>query len=244
MHALAAFEAAARLQTFARAADELCVTQSAISHRIRQLEEHFGVRLFVRVHKQVVLTPPGQAFLTEVRESMRRLGDAAARVSDQPAKQLRVTASPALAFAVLIPHLKEYFERSGYVDLEIDTSTPVLDLGDNRFDLALRFGTGNWPGVVAELLVEEKLFALASPAYARSFGAKRTFADLSKATLIHSKAFSWNQWFRSVGNPSLRRRRRGWFSSTPPPPSMLRSTAWGSCWPTGAPPSSRVEPAP
>jgi LysR family glycine cleavage system transcriptional activator len=199
MHALAAFEAAARLQTFAAAAEELCVTQSAISHRIRQLEEHFGVRLFVRVHKQVVLTPPGQAFLTEVRESMRRLGNAAARVSDQPAKKLRVTASPSLAFTVLIPHLKEYFERSGYVDIEIDTSTREHDMGEDRYDLALRFGTGDWPGFTAELLVEERLLALASPAYARGFGSKRSLSDLARATLIHNKALAWGPWFKAVG---------------------------------------------
>lgn len=201
MHALAAFEAAARLQTFARAADELCVTQSAISHRIRQLEDHLGVKLFIRVHKQVVLTPPGQAFLLEVRDTMQRLSVAASRVSDQPGKRLRVTASPALAFTVLIPHLKQYFERSGYVDLEIDTSSRVLDIEQDRFDLALRFGNGNWPGYTSELLVEERVIALASPQYAQEFGRKRGLAELSRATLIHSKAFSWNQWFKAVGYP-------------------------------------------
>jgi len=201
MHALAAFEAAARLQTFARAAEELCVTHSAISHRIRQLEEHLGVKLFVRVQKQMVLTPPGQAFLSEVRESMQRLGQAAARVSEQSARRLRITASPAIAFAVLIPHLKDYFERSGYVDLEIDTSSRVLDLERDRFDLALRFGPGNWPGYVSELLVEEKIIALASPGYVRAFGAARSLSDFPKATLIHSRPFSWNQWFKSVGHP-------------------------------------------
>src|SRR4051812_35218137 len=187
MHALAAFEAAARLQTFARAAEELCVTQSAISHRIRQLEDHLGVKLFVRVHKQVVLTPPGQAFLREVRESMRRLAAASARVNDRPARKLRVTSSPALASTVLIPHLKDYFDQCGYVDLEIDTSARVMDLEDDRFDLALRFGTGNWPGHAAELLVEEQIAALASPAYAQGFGRNRTVSDLSRAALISSK---------------------------------------------------------
>lgn len=201
MHALAAFEAAARLQTFSKAAEEICVTQSAISHRIRQLEEHLGVKLFVRVHKQVVLTPPGQAFLTEVRESMERLSQASARVSDLPVKRLRITASHALAFSVLIPHLNEFFERSGYVDLEIDTSSRVLDLDDDRFDLALRFGTGNWPGYATELLVEEQVIALASPKYAAKFGRKRSIADLTKAALIHSKPFSWSFWFKSLGYP-------------------------------------------
>jgi DNA-binding transcriptional LysR family regulator len=199
MHALAAFEAAARLQTFARAAEELCVTQSAISHRIRQLEEHFGVRLFVRVHKQVVLTPPGQAFLVEVQESMRRLGNAAARVSDRPPNKLRVTATPALAFNVLIPHLNEYFERSGYVELEVDTSPRSHDLAEDRYDLALRFGSGHWPGFEAELLAEERLCALASPAYAARFGVERPLADLARATLIHSKALPWGPWFKALG---------------------------------------------
>jgi DNA-binding transcriptional LysR family regulator len=199
IHALAAFEAAARLQTFARAAEELCVTQSAISHRIRQLEEHLGVRLFVRVHKQVLLTPPGQVFLSEVRDSMQRLSNAAARLSDLPARRLRVTASPALAFAVLIPHLKSYFDRSGYVDLEIDTSARVLDLDHDRFDLALRFGAGNWPGFITDLLVEETGIALAHPKYIQGFGKKRSLDDLARATLIHNKAFPWHHWFKALG---------------------------------------------
>ena len=175
------------------------MTQSAISHRIRLLEEHLGVKLFVRIHRQVVLTPPGQAFLSEVRDAMQRLSQAAANVSDQPVKKLRITVSPALAFTVLIPHLQEYFDRSGYVDLEIDTSARVLDLHQNPFDLALRYGMGSWPGYTAELLVEERIMALASPKYVREFGRKRTLAELSKAKLIHSKSFSWNHWFESVG---------------------------------------------
>lgn len=199
MHALAAFEAAARLSTFARAAEELCVTQSAVSHRIRQLEEHLGVRLFVRVHKQVVLTPPGQAFLAEVRDSMQRLSRAAARVTDKPADSLRITASPALAFTVIIPHLKDYLERHGHVDLEIDTSARLADMTEDRFDLGLRTGAGHWPGCVAELLAEERIMALASPDYIGGFGKRRGLADLARATLIHNKSFSWQQWFRSAG---------------------------------------------
>lgn len=203
MHALAAFEAAARLDSFARAADELCVTQSAVSHRIRQLEEHLGVRLFLRVHKHVLLTPHGERFLVGVREAMQQLAAAAAGVAEQrPARRLRVTCAPALASQILIPRLKSYLDRSDPLDIEIDTSTRMAELADEGFDLALRLGRAPWPGYEAELIAEERVVACCSPDYAARFGNVRHAGMLERATLIHGKPFSWAQWTRRVsGRP-------------------------------------------
>lgn len=200
MHALAAFEAAARLGTFAQAAEELCVTQSAISHRIRSLEEHLAAPMFVRVHKQVLLTPQGERFLDGVREAMRHLGTAAASVASGAQARLRITSSPALASQVLIPNLREFLQQHEGLQLEIDTSTRVTDMQEGGYDVALRFGSGPWPGLEQQLLLRETIIALASPAYAASFGSRRTRASLAKATLIHSSFFSWQSWLRSVGS--------------------------------------------
>lgn len=92
MHALAAFEAVARYLSFARAADELCLTDSAVSHRIRQLEEHLGCRLFVRMGRQVALTPQGEVFLGPVRDCLRALEESSGRLRDPATERLRVAA--------------------------------------------------------------------------------------------------------------------------------------------------------
>jgi LysR family transcriptional regulator, glycine cleavage system transcriptional activator len=201
MHALEAFEAAARLGTFAAAADELCVTHSAVSHRIRLLEEHVGVALFVRVHRQVVLTPDGERFLVGVREAMRHLAQAATSVGRVPRSRLRITSSPALASELLIPHLHEFMAQREDLQIEIDTSVRIVDLAEEEFDLGLRFGVGPWPGLASERLLEERVVALASPDYAATFGTTRSVAMLAQANLIHSSAFSWAHWFKSIGGP-------------------------------------------
>jgi len=201
MHALTAFEAAARLGTFAQAADELCVTQSAISHRIRVLEEHLGAPMFVRVHKHVVLTPQGERFLTGVREAMRQLGSAAASLASSGRSRLRITSSPALASRILIPHLRDFMQRHEDLQLDIDASSRVVDLLEGTYDIALRFGTGPWPGLERELLLDESVIALASPDYAARYGAERSLASLASATLIHSSAFNWQTWLRAFGAP-------------------------------------------
>jgi LysR family glycine cleavage system transcriptional activator len=201
MHALEAFEAAARLGTFAQAAEALFVTQSAISHRIRQLEESLGARLFVRVHKQVVLTPQGETFLAGVREAMQHIATAAAGVRGRPGRKVRITATPSAASAVILPRLAMLLERMPDLDLEIDTSERVNDLADGRFDLAVRMGGGTWPGLASERLSEERVGAYASPAYAGKFGRVRTLRTLERAALVHSRPFPWPQWLRAVGGP-------------------------------------------
>jgi len=201
MHALEAFEAAARLGTFAQAADELCVTHSAISHRIRMLEEHLGVPLFLRVHRQVLLTPAGERFVLGVREAMRELADAAASVGTLAGSRLRVTSSPALATHVLIPRLREFMVAHPRLRIDIDTSSRVADLVDGEHDLGLRFGSGPWPGLAHELLLSERVMALASPDYAAPFRGRAPHLALAQATLIHSRPFSWQHWLKSLGYP-------------------------------------------
>lgn len=201
MHALEAFDVAARLGSFSQAAHELCVTQSAISHRIRLLEEHLGTLLFARVHRQVVLTPDGERFLSGVREAIRHITKAADAVVRRHACVLRIASAPALASHVLIPHLRGFLDRHPGLEIEIDTAMSMVDLFENNFDVALRFGIGPWPGLRTELLLEERVFPLSSSAYASHFGSVRTSGTLAHATLIHTRVFSWQQWFKSAGAP-------------------------------------------
>lgn len=210
MHALEAFESAARLSTFAAAAEELSVTQSAISHRIRLLEEHLGARLFVRVHRQVVLTPQGEQFLRGVREAMAQVANAAARIHARPGVALRITAAPSIAAHFLIPRMHRLIERMPELELEVDTSERVNDLNTEHFDVAVRLGAGTWAGCECEALLEERIRAFASPGYAAGFAAPRTFQALERAALIHNRSFSWTQWLRTTRGPvAIAARGRG-----------------------------------
>jgi DNA-binding transcriptional LysR family regulator len=203
IHALTAFEAAARLGSFARAARELCITQSAVSHRIRVLEEQLGTTLFTRGHMQVVLTPDGQAFLKDVRRAMRQLEEAADALGPEASRRLRVTSSPAFAAQVLAPHLSRFLEAHPGVQVQIDASTPCMDLAEGGFDVALRFGRGPWPGCEARLLLSERVVAVASPGYAARFGAQRSLSDLPRAACIDSHPFSWEDWLRALQAPPI-----------------------------------------
>jgi DNA-binding transcriptional LysR family regulator len=198
MHALTAFEAAARLGSFAKAAEELCLTQSAISHRIRLLEEHLSARMFVRVHNQVVLTHQGERFLDSVRQAIRTLNTGADSVTSVQ-ERLRVTSTPAVAAQILIPRLHEFLNAHPDLELEIDTSGKVVDMLTDTYDVALRYGTGPWPGLEQQLLLKEAVVALASPEYRSRFDAiADKGARLSSAALIHCRSFSWQAWERSV----------------------------------------------
>lgn len=203
IHALAAFEAAARLGTFARAAEELCITHSAVSHRIRQLEVQLGVSLFERAHMQVTLTPEGEAYLKDVRQAMRQLEQATGAMGPEANRRLRVTASPAFAAQVLAPHLADFLAAHPGLQIEIDASSRSVDLGEGSFDVALRFGRPPWPQCEARLLLAERVMALASPGYVARFGPRRSLADLSRAALVDSLPFAWESWRRAVAAPPL-----------------------------------------
>ena len=198
MHAITAFEAAARLGSFAKAAEELCLTQSAISHRIRLLEEHLKARMFVRVHNQVVLTHQGERFLGSVRQAIGTLNTGADSVTSAQ-ERLRVTSTPAVAAQILLPYLHDFLNAHPDLELEIDTSGKVVDMLTDTYDVALRYGAGPWPGVEQKLLLREAVIALASPEYCARFVAITDKATrLSSAELIHNRSFSWQAWERSV----------------------------------------------
>src|SRR5690606_115783 len=118
LHALTAFEAVARHASFSKAAQELYLTHSAISHRIRLLEEHLGTQLFLRLGRQVVLTPRGEAFLAVVREALTRLHRATSRLKEHNRRSLRVSVLPAFASAWLIQRLGDFYRS--YPDIDLD----------------------------------------------------------------------------------------------------------------------------
>jgi LysR family transcriptional regulator, glycine cleavage system transcriptional activator len=200
VHALSAFEAAARHGSFALAADELCITPSALSHRIRLLEEFVGERLFLRDGRAVTLSEFGRRYLDVVRSALRTLTDFPLPHRSAPAQpKIKITVPPTFARYLLMPRLAEFSALHPEVAVEVFMSVPLYDLSLSESDLEVRFGAGKYPDMVTEKLFEEPSFAVATPAYLARIGGIASPAELRKATLLRSALEPWQPWFEVAG---------------------------------------------
>lgn len=200
VHALSAFEAAARHGSFALAAEELCITPSALSHRIRLLEEFVGERLFLRDGRNVGLSEFGRRYLDVVRQALRTLTDfpmPRRAASVQP--RVKLTLPPTFARYLLVPRLASFAEQHPDIALEIYLSVPLYDLSLAESDLEVRFGPGKYPNLQCEKLFSEPTFAVTSPAYLKKIEPLDTPEDLQKATLLRSALEPWQPWFEATG---------------------------------------------
>lgn len=200
VHALSAFEAAARHGSFAVAADELCITPSALSHRIRLLEDFVGERLFLRDGRTVSLTEFGRRYLDVVKAALRTLTDFPLPHRSAPAQpRIKVTVPPTFARCLLLPRLAEFAALHPDIVIELFLSVPLYDLSLSASDVEVRFGVGKYPDMVTEKLFEEPTFAVASPRYLEKIGALEVPSDLRKATLLRSALELWQPWFEIAG---------------------------------------------
>ncbi len=200
VHALSAFEAAARHGSFALAAEELCITPSALSHRIRLLEEFVGERLFLRDGRNVGLSEFGRRYLDVVRQALRTLTDfpmPRRAASVQP--RVKLTLPPTFARYLLVPRLASFAEQHPDIAVEIYLSVPLYDLALAESDLEVRFGPGKYPNLQCEKLFSEPTFVVASPAYLNKIDEINTPEDLQKATLLRSALEPWQPWFEAAG---------------------------------------------
>ncbi|HRP75076.1 MAG TPA: LysR substrate-binding domain-containing protein [Rhodocyclaceae bacterium] len=197
MHALAAFEAAARRGGFAQAAEELCVTPSAISHRIRQLEALLGMMLFERIPGGVRLTTGGRLYLENVREAFDRLATAG-RASRGEFERLRVSVPPTFARQLLMARLPEYLRLYPEVELEVHLSIPLQDVTAEAADVEVRWGLGDYPGCVVAKLFDDEVVPLAAPGYTSLHELHRP-ADLAHAALLRSPLLPWKPWLEAAG---------------------------------------------
>lgn len=188
LQTLAAFEAAARLQSFARAADELCVTHSAVSHRIRLLENHLGARLFLRLGKKVVLTPQRSSFLETVTRALELLRARVASAARQSGRRLRLSTLPAFAHSWLVYRIERFLRAHPDIDLEIDTTPSVVDLKSGEADLAIRHGLGNWEGLEVIRFLDDELQAVCSPDFRDAHPQIKEPRDLKGVTLLRHTA--------------------------------------------------------
>ncbi|NMV38781.1 transcriptional regulator GcvA [Ralstonia insidiosa] len=201
--ALRAFEAAARHLSFTRAAAELCVTQAAISHQVRQLEDWLGLKLFARRGHALTLTAEGGSYLSELTHLFDGLAEATARLSGRSQDMLRITALPSFASRWLLPRLGGFRAQHPEIELKLTNSTTLWAHTDDSFDIGIRSGLGRWLGLKADLIAREYLSPVCNPALRDSLAAP---ADLRHATLLHDEPKSaWRAWFEHAGVTPPRR---------------------------------------
>ena len=212
LNALRAFEAAARHLSFTRAAQELSVTQAAVSHQIKALEERLGVRLFLRRNRTLVLTEEGQGYFPQVQRAFTLLRDATARVASEESKGV-FTLSTLSSFAArwLVPRLGGFVARHPDIDLRLATSQHLTDFAREQVDAAIRYGSGNYAGLAATLLLTEELYPVCSPALlARA--PLREPADLRNHTLLHDHGVEeWGQWLTAAGVSGVSIEQGHWY---------------------------------
>ncbi|MCK1285143.1 transcriptional regulator GcvA [Bradyrhizobium sp. 44] len=206
LNGLRAFEAAARHLSFTLAASELNVTQTAISHQIRRLEEELGIRLFVRQNRALTLTPEARDYLPGVRAAfndLRLATDRLLRKDDD--KVLTVSTLASLAAKWLLPRLTDFQEHHPGIDVRITTSTSLVDFQRDNVDAAIRYGRGQWAGLRADWLMADELFPVCSPSLLRGDKPLRCPEDLKSHMLLHTSnanSDDWRLWLTAAGQPA------------------------------------------
>ncbi len=199
---LLAFEATARHGSVSRAAEELNLTQSAISRQIQQLEDSLGVSLFRRTRQRVMLTDVGRMYASQVRNTLTELSDAThqAIALSGTSGVLNLAVLPTFGTRWLIPRIPEFFARHPDATVNFGVRLVPFDFAAEPFDAAIHFGQPHWPGAVCELLRREEAVPVCSPAY-RERENIRTPEDLTRALLLQqsTRPTAWAEWFAGVG---------------------------------------------
>lgn len=204
LNALRAFEAAARLHSFAKAADELGLTPSAVSHKIRALEEYYGATLFRRERGGVTASSAAATLLEPLRAALRLISDAGERIAPPP-RRLVVTAPPDFASRWLLPRLGSFLDAHPDIDFQLHTTGNPIDAETNHVQFGISYGHGKWPGLISEKLLDETLLPVAAPRYIEPLGL-RDLSDLPRAKLLIELDQPWIKWLEHVrpGHDRLR----------------------------------------
>jgi LysR family glycine cleavage system transcriptional activator len=205
LNALKAFEAAARYESFTRAAEELCVTQGAVSHQVKALEAELGLKLFNRERQRLVITEAGRAYLNVVRDAFDRIASGTERLLQrQNAGALTVSTSPNFAAKWLVHRLGRFAEAHPNIDLRVSASLQHVDFAREDVDLAIRHGDGQAPGLHVTRLCAEELFPVCSPKLLEGGNPLRKPADLRRHTLLHvNDRQDWSRWLEAAGAKSV-----------------------------------------
>ena len=193
------FEAAARHLNYTRAALELHLTHGAISHQIKALEAELGVALFSRDGRRTRLTDAGQQLAQGVRESLDELAGVVARVRERGAGHvLTLSVLPSFASGWLVGRLGDFLQCHAEIELNLHSSASLADFRNDGVDAAIRYGAGRWPEAVTEKILEDDMFPVMSPAFAKRHRI-RLPAQLLKLPLLRSSRQPWSVWFAAAG---------------------------------------------
>jgi LysR family glycine cleavage system transcriptional activator len=195
LNSLVAFEAVSDLGSFSKAGESLSVTHSAVSHQIKQLEEHLGVRLFERLPRKVVLTAEGTVYLREVRAALSQLEGAEHVLREHSASRpLRISVLPSFAGNLLIPEMLPFLQRNPHIRVEIDATAGIENEESADIDVFIRFGGGDWAGFESVRLLAVRLFPVCSRAYLDKHGPFDAPVDLTRAVLLRHTHEPWDAW--------------------------------------------------
>ena len=194
---LLTFEALARLRSVTQAAEEQCVTPSAVSHRVRQLEQIIGTKLFGRA--DFSLTTEGSEYLAHVRDGLSSLQKFPSSAAAPGKRKLRVAVTPTFSRSIVIPRLRQFTEAYPEIDLTLQVSIPLLDVVAEDADLVVRFGPGRYADMEYVCLTKDEVAPLASPAFVREHGPFDVAQDLEGVQLLRSPLEPWRTWFAARG---------------------------------------------
>ena len=196
LSALRPFEAAARLESFSRAAEELHLTHGAISRQVRALEDHVGAELFTRHGKRVTLTASGRAFAERVRGALHEIQVAAEAVgSRRRENRLTVSVLPSFASRWLMPRLIHFMEAHPEIEVSVIATIALANFTTDEVDIGIRFGRGPYPPLVCEPFLDDEWFPVASP----KLKTPKHPRDLLHMRLIREDRDYWDEWFVAAG---------------------------------------------
>lgn len=202
LNPLHVFEVASRLESFTRAADELNVTQSAVSRQIGTLESSLNVMLFRRGKKGISLTDAGDFYRREIGAAFARIEAATEELrSRKAAGPLRVRVYSSFAATWLIPRMSVFREKHPSIELQMNTAVQPVDFSRDGADVAIQFGSGDWPGTISRRIISDVLQPVCSPALIRRVGGIDRLEDLHRVPLIAARLRSrdWKDWLLDAG---------------------------------------------
>ena len=199
LQALRAFEAVARLGSVTAAADELFVTHSAVSQQVKILEASQGIALFTRQGRRLLLTAAGSELAHGANAALCAIAVSASRARQRAnPRRLTITTLPSFAACWLTPRIGRFIEQEGGVEINIQSTSDLLDYARDGIDVGIRFGSGEYEGLDAQPLMRDEALVVASPAYVAQRAIARP-ADLAGCAMLRSDGESWAQWFAAAG---------------------------------------------
>lgn len=198
LNTLRALEAAARHRSFTRAAEELGVTHGAISHRVREVEQRLDAAMFERRGNTMEPTQAARQILPTVRQSLELIASIFPPPAHAERQVLKIAVLPSFAAQWLVARLADFHETHPGISIALDARIDVSRIGADGADAAIRYGSGNWPGLAAERLLTDMLFPACSPEYRARLGIG-SVADFARCRLLRNSWQTWTPWFQRAG---------------------------------------------